>query len=448
MNLPPRCVALAAACLTLCACASTAPPSRETFPLIGNTQVHRYSLENGLRLLVVEDHSSPTFAYHTFFRVGSRDEIPGKTGLAHLFEHMMFKGTARYKEGEFDRILEQAGAEGENAFTSRDYTAYVQELPKSQLDLIAKLEADRMVNLVINEESFKTEVQVVQNERRFRTENNPDGTLYQELFATAFTRHPYRWPVIGSQQDLDSMSAKDAQEFYRTWYSPNHATLVIIGDVLADDAYRIVRKHYGSIAAQPDPVRKLPVEPTQTSPRVREMRLNIQVDKILLGFHVPGILSEEIPVSDVLSAVLTGGNSSRLHRALVDAGIASSVYAYDLEDRDPSLFIIGVALQEGRKPAQALAVIDRELRRLADAQVQEEELQRAKNRLNFAFYDGLNGNSEKANFLGRYEATAGDFRIGLRHMQRIPQVKADELREVARKYLTKSNRTLLTGVRK
>jgi zinc protease len=212
-------------------CAGTPPkPENHALPFIGGFEVHRYVLDNGLKLMIVEDHSSPTFAYHTWFRVGSRDEKVKYTGLAHLFEHMMFKGTTVHPPGEFDRLLERAGAEGENAFTSHDYTAYVQEMPKSELDLIVRLEADRMVNLVVDEKSFKTETEVVQNERRFRTENSPDGTLTQILFETAFTKHSYHWPVIGYQEDLERMSAQDAFSFYKTFYNPNNAVVVVVGE--------------------------------------------------------------------------------------------------------------------------------------------------------------------------------------------------------------------------
>ncbi len=423
-------------------------PREQVIPFVGTYKVHKFTLDNGLRVLVVEDHSSPTFAYQTWFRVGSRDEVPGFTGLAHLFEHMMFKETKNLKDGEFDRILESAGAEGENAFTSRDYTAYVQELPSDKLELIAKLEADRMVNLVVNDKAFKTETEVVQNERRSRNENSPDGLMYQELFATAFTKHPYRWPVIGYQEDLDRMSAKDAMDFYRSYYSPNHATIIVVGDVKPSNVISVVEKYYGKLPPQPSPVRVIDDEPPQTAPRRKQLKLNIQIEKLMMGYHIPNIKTEDLPALRVVSALLAGGKSSRLSRALVDTGIASGVDAYELEDKDPSLFVIAANMQKGRSATQAETVILREIQNLLRGTIGDLELERAKNRMSFGFYHGMNGNSEKARFLGAYEAMANDFQLGLKQQQRAATVTAAEVQAVVKKYFDPRNRTVITGVKK
>ncbi|MCM2322730.1 MAG: insulinase family protein [Oligoflexia bacterium] len=422
--------------------------AQEAIPLVGTFKVNRYVLDNGLKLLVVEDHTSPTFAYQTWFRVGSRDESPGRTGLAHLFEHMMFKETRTLKEGEFDRILEGAGAEGENAFTSQDYTAYIQELPKDKLELIARLEADRMVNLIINDQAFKTETEVVQNERRFRNENNPDGLIFQELFETAFTKHPYRWPVIGYQQDLNSMKGQDGVDFYRSFYSPNHATIVIVGDVKPEEALAMVKKHYDGIAAQPTPARSIEAEPPQASSRHKTLKLNMKNEKLLMGYRVPAITHEDVPALNLLQSVLSGGKSSRLHRALVETGIAGSVEAYSADSKDPSLFLVSCNLQKGRKAAQAEAVILRELARLAQQPVGEKELEKARNNISFGFFSGLEGNFNKARFLGTYEAVAEGFEAGLNVYQRTLAVNALELQAVARRYFQNKNRTVIMGVPK
>jgi zinc protease len=234
------------------------------------------------------------------------------------------------KDGEFDRILEAAGAEGQNAFTSRDYTAYIQELPKDKLELMARLESDRMVNLLVNDKAFKTETEVVQNERRFRNENSPDGTMFQELFELAFTKHPYHWPVIGYQTDLDRMSGKDAVEFYKSFYSPNHATIVVVGDVTPAEVMKVVEKHYGNLPAQQAPVRTLEEEPAQTSARHKILKLNMKTEKIIMGYHIPSIQSQDMPAIELLQALLGGGKSSRLHKALVDKGIATAVEVYSM----------------------------------------------------------------------------------------------------------------------
>jgi zinc protease len=428
--------------------ASGSAPQEETVPLAGKFKVQRYLFANGLRLLVVEDHSSPTFAYQTWFRVGSRDEAVGRTGLAHLFEHMMFKETKNMKEGEFDRLLEGSGAEGENAFTSRDYTAYIQELPKDKIELIVKAEADRMVNLVINEKSFKTEREVVQNERRFRNENNPDGLMDQELFSLAFTKHPYHWPVIGYQEDLNRMSAQDALKFYHSYYSPNHATIIVVGDVNPNEVQSLVEKYYGHLPKQDSPPHVILPEPEQKSARAKQLKLNMQLEKLFIGYHVPALSDPGMPAVSVMQNILTGGKSSRLHRALVETGIASSVNSYDFEDKDPTLFVIMVNLQKGKHASDAEKIVLREVARLSQERVPQPELERAKNKLNFSFYQGLDSNFEKAYFLGHYESIANSFEAGLRHQKKIQAITAPDLQSIAKKYLNPQNRTVITGVQK
>ena len=433
--------------ITGCATGSRSGDS-QTLPLIGDFEVHRFLLPNGLKLVVVEDHSSPTFAYQTWYDVGSRDEQPGKTGLAHLFEHMMFKETKTLKDGQFDKILEAAGAEGENAFTSRDYTAYVQELPVTQLDLIARLEADRMVNLLVNDKAFKTETEVVQNERRMRLENSPDGTLFEAMFDVAFTKHPYHWPVIGYQKDLDAMSAADARSFYKTFYSPSHATIAVVGDVKASQVLETVKKHYGALAASQPSARKLAEEPEQKSPRRKNIKLNMQVEKLFVSYHIPANGHPDMPAIDVLQSVLSGGKSSRLNRALVETGIASSVGSFDLDDQDPTLFMVIANLQKGNKAAHAESVLLREITRLVKEPPSAQELERAKNIIDFDFYEALNSNTEKASFLGKHETVSGGFENAIAAQKRIRDVTPADVQAVAKKYLDPKNRTVITGVPK
>ena len=417
--------------------------------LVGTFKVQRFGLENGLRILIVEDHSSPTFAYHTWFRVGSRDEEPGRTGLAHLFEHLMFKGTETLPEGQFDKILESAGAEGENAFTSRDYTAYIQEMPKDKLDLIAKLESDRMVHLVVNDQSFKTEREVVQNERRYRVENSPEGQMYQELFGIAFTQHPYHWPVIGYQEDLDRMTSEDAKKFYKSYYSPNHATLVIVGDVNPTEVMTVLRKYYGPIASAESPTHVILPEPPQTAPRRKILKLNVQVEKIIIGFHIPPETAGDAPAIVALQTILAQGKSSRLHRALVETGIATGVEAYDLDDKDPSLFLVGVNLQKKRKSAEAESVVLREIAQVIKTPISAAELERARNQMSFTFYESLSSDSEKANFLGRFEAISPNgFETGLNIHRKALEVTPAQIQAVAKKYLDPKTRSIVVGVPK
>ncbi len=421
---------------------------KEVLALTEQIPVYRYIFKNGLKVMIVEDHTSPTFAYQTWYRVGSKDEVPGKTGLAHLFEHMMFKETKNLKDGEFFRTLEASGSEGENAFTNRDYTAYIQELPKEHLDMIARLESERMVNLMVNDQSFRTEREVVQNERRFRYENNPDGMMYQNIFELAFKEHAYRWPVIGYEQDLNSMSGQDAQAFYRSYYSPNHATIVVVGDVTPKEVISTINKHYGHLKAQRFANKKGHPEPQQKSARKKTLSLNIQVQKLLLGYHIPDIKHPDIPAILVFQSILGNGKSSRLYKALVEKGISSSVDTYGLDDRDPSLFLISSNLQDGKKAVVAEGVILTEIGRLRDKLVDPNELERAKNKIDFDFYQGLESNYLKAQFLGTYETVADDFRVALKHHTKMIAVSAKDVQRVARQYFNPNTRNTIAGVQK
>lgn len=431
-----------------CATSGMSEKVGKKLPFFGAMEIHRYVLPNGLKLLVLEDSSSPTFAYQTWFRVGSRDEDVNYTGLAHLFEHMMFKGTKDLPEGKFDRILEQAGAEGENAFTSRDYTAYVQEMPKDKLELIAKLESDRMVNLVVNDQSFKTEREVVQNERRMRNENSPDGLMYQEIFGVAFKKHSYRWPVIGYEEDLNRMSSIDAEKFYRNHYAPNHATVVVVGDVKAAEVFRTVTKYYGHLEAKNLPEKMIPTEPEQTSPRRKILKLNTQVQKMMVAYPAPPVVHDDTPALEVMRTVLTGGKSSRLYKVLVDAGITTSIDTYDLDDKDPSILIFMANLQKGKKATQAEKIMLAEIERFKKSPISIPELERAKNTLQAQFYDSLSAPSERASFIGHYETVSSSFKTGVEIFNRINEVTANQVQAAAKKYLNAKSRSVVMGVQK
>ncbi len=435
---------------TVAGCSSVGSIEKEgkKVPFFGTMEVQRYVLPNGLKLLVLEDSSSPTFAYQTWYRVGSRDEEVKYTGLAHLFEHLMFKGTKNLPEGQLDRLLEQAGAEGENAFTSRDYTAYVQELPKDKLDLIAKLESDRMVNLVVNDQSFSTEREVVQNERRMRNENSPDGLMYQEIFGLAFQKHSYHWPVIGYAEDLERMSSKEPRDFYQSYYAPNHATVIVVGDVKAADVLNTVMKYYGDLKPKKAPDHIIPPEPEQTAARHKILKLNTQVQKLMVAYPVPSVMNEDIPVLEVLRTVLTTGKSSRLSRALVDTGITTSIDTYDLDDKDPSILIFIANLQRGKKAALAEDVMLKEIEKFKRAPISPSELERAKNALQAQFFEGLSTPGEKANFLGHYETVSDSFRTGVDIFTKIAAVTATQIQAAAKKYLNPNSRSVVMGVQK
>ena len=453
--------------LSLTAC-STSGVKRSSVPgeeitLLNQLKAKRFKFSNGLTLVVLEDHSSPTFSYQTWFRVGSRNEVPGYTGLAHLFEHMMFKGTTNRKDGEFDRILEAAGVDGENAFTSQDYTAYVQELPSDKLRLIVELESDRMNNLVVNDAAFKTEREVVQNERRFRTENSPDGLMFQELLELAFQKHPYHWPVIGYEKDLARMSSKDAEKFYKAYYSPNQATIAVIGDVDTDQVYETIKEFYGQLPSRPSPEIHAPRDSLPKAPKRKTLRLNMPLEKVLVSYPSPELKHPDTTALMVLRAVLAGGRtydekthietaiglqSSRLYQALVETGIASSVDVFEGDNIDPSLLTIAVSLQKKKKAQNAEQIILREFKQLSASLITQEELDRAKNTLLYQLYQSLEDNSEKARFIGFYETTAGDVNYGSKLIEQINNVTSTDVQRVARTYLNPKYRTTLVGVPK
>ena len=420
----------------------------DSIPFVGNFKAKRAILKNGLRLIVVRDNSSPTFAYQTWFNVGSRNEIFGKTGLAHFFEHLMFKGTSNHPEGEFDALLEKAGAEGENAFTGTDHTAYVQELPKDKLDLIISLESDRMTHLLVNEQSFKTEREVVQNERRFRKENSAEGIIYESMFELAYQNHPYHWPVIGYEQDLNMMTAQDARDFYERYYSPDRATVVVVGDVDEDEVLEKVEKAYGSIPAKNTPDGTITPEPEQTAQRRKKIHLNIQIEKLWMTFKTPPYVSPESAAFEVIQGLLTDGMDSRLDHALVDSGIAASVSTGSFSLKDPGLFSITVDLQKGKSANLAEAVILRELERLKNTLVKEAELNRAKNIMRFKFLERLSTSNGKAHFIGENDTLYGDFQKGLQFESSLQKVTANEIQEVAKRFFISSKLNVIIGVPK
>ena len=281
--------------------------SGDSIPVMKEWKARRFQLQNGLKVIVVTDHSSPTFAYQTWFNVGSRNEQKDYTGLAHLFEHLMFKATSNYADGEFSKQSEMAGAEGSNAFTTEDFTAYVQEFPKDKLDLIAQLESDRMVNLIVDENVFKTERDVVHNERRMRYENSADGILRLELKKMAYEKQPYRWPVIGYAEDLNRMTATDAVNFYKKYYHPSRAVIVVVGDVEFDQVKSTIEKNYGKIAraqvTSEELEPKLELETPLAQPIRNQLSLNTGVEKLRIAYRIPSATQIDQPPIKILGSI-------------------------------------------------------------------------------------------------------------------------------------------------
>jgi zinc protease len=360
----------------------------------------------------------------------------------------MFKRTKNYGDGQYDAILERAGVQGENAFTNNDYTAYIQELPKKHLETIIKLESDRMVNLIVDDEAFRTEREVVQNERRMRTENNPDGLIYQELHHIAFTQHPYHWPVIGYEEDLNRMTAKDAEAFYKKFYHPGRATVVVVGDVDPFETYELVKKYYGEVPSKELTPDNITPEPEQLNPRRSTLRLNVQVEKLALGFPVPGNKHVDTPVLDVIEGLLSKGRASRLERALVDTGVATDAECSSNSAVDSGLFSCYVSLQDKKSASVAEKIILNELSKLASVPVTEAELKRTKNLILFGIYNSLTENHSKAQWLGSLETQYGRFETGVRLTDEIMKATPKDIQRVAGQYFRPERRNVVMGVPK
>jgi zinc protease len=404
--------------------------------------LRRFRLGNGLTLLTLVDRSAPTISYHTWFRVGSRDERVGKTGLAHLFEHLMFNQTRSHAHGEFDRLMEQAGAEA-NAGTWTDWTYYYENAPKSALGRIIELEADRMANLVLKKPQVSSEKEVVANERKLRVEDDVEGKALEMLYATAFRRHPYRWPTIGWMDDIRGFSVADCREFYRRHYSPHKATVVIAGEFDERRALQLVQKHYGGVpGSRPKPRGPLPKEPPQRAERVLELKAPTPTEKVLIGYRVPGFSHPDTPALVLSSELLFGGRSSRLHRSFcIDHELALSVRGSVSPFVDPGLFEMWLFVRQGKRRADALALLDEELTRIGTERPSEGELEKASSQLELSFLHGMETAGGKAEQVGFYETVLGDGTAMFDRLDAYREVRVDDVQRVVQKYLRPSRRT-------
>ncbi|MBS1186903.1 MAG: insulinase family protein [Burkholderiaceae bacterium] len=347
---------------------------------------HEFRLANGMKIIVREDHRTPTVVHMVWYRAGSMDETSGTTGVAHVLEHMMFKGTKTLKPGEFSRKVAALGGR-ENAFTGKDYTAYYQQIDSAKLGEVITLEADRMNNLVLDEKEFAPEIKVIMEERRLRTEDRAASLLDESLQATAFTAHPYRWPIIGWMSDLQRMTVHDAQDWYQRWYAPNNATMVVVGDVKPAQVRALAEQHFGAIAARPLPLTRPQTEPQQRGIKRVLVKAPAENPAVILAFKVPALRDieqdEDAYALDVLEAVLDGYDNARLNSKLVRADkIAHSVNAsYDGFVRGPTLFTLAGTPVKGVSTLELEKRLRAEIERIANDGVTASELQRVKTQL-------------------------------------------------------------------
>jgi zinc protease len=399
-----------------------------------------FTLPNGLRLIVKEDHRAPTAVHQVWYRVGSMEEAPGTTGVAHVLEHMMFKGTRRVGPEEFSRLVAEAGGR-ENAFTSTDYTVYHEQVHRDRLPLVMRLEADRMVNLVVRPEEFAREIKVVMEERRWRYEDKPRSLLEENLMATAFAAHPYKWPVIGWMQDLQNMSWKDASAWYQRWYSPNNATVIVVGDVKPERVLAWARRYYGALVPRANVARKPFSEPAQRGIKYVTVKAPAELAYVRLGYKAPVLrdpANDREPFALSLLAQLLGGDdAARLNQILVrERRIATSAEAeYELISRGPGMVFLEAAAAEGHSGAELESALREIVARVAAEGVTPEELERAKVQRLAQIVYRRDSFFAQALELGELESSGLSFRDADRIPDRLKAITVEQIQTAAAQYL-------------
>jgi len=403
-----------------------------------------HRLKNGLRLILSEDHSSPIISFQVWYNVGSRNEKPGTTGISHLFEHMMFKGSINVEPEEHGRIIQQNGGT-DNAFTARDMTAYFENLPSSQLELAMRLEADRMAHLRLTADTLTSEREVVKEERRMRVDNSLFGKLSEALYSTAFTRHPYRWPVIGWMSDIDSISLEDCKAFYSSYYAPNNATIILIGDIDFQETISIAEKYFGNIPSAELTEGVVHVEEIQREEREKGIFVDASFPWLAVAYHIPEAAHDDVPVLELIGNILTSGRSSRLHRKIIyEDQSALSVFASVDNNKAPGLFVITVnSIKQGHTLEEVESVANESLELLKAEMVTDRELEKAINQMETNLIFGLQTNFVKGMRIGFSLTRTGDPLGFVKKLESFRHATAKDIQKVAKKYFTPENRTII-----
>jgi len=401
------------------------------------------TLPNGLKVRLYPDSTTPAFSYQTFFNVGSRNERPGITGISHLFEHMMFNGSKKFQGGRFDKILESQGGHS-NAYTSCDMTVYYNNVASEALETVMALEADRMHALRITPKTLETERQVVLEERLLRVDNDMTGMMDEELSALVWRAHPYRWPVIGYAGDIASISREDCLEFFRTYYAPNNAILVIAGDIDVERTFRMLKKYYGKIPSGPPIPPVVNSEPEQKGERRAEIRFPTQAPYVMVAWRGPPVVSQDTLVLDVLQYILGGGHSSRLVRNLVfEKEVAVSIAVQWFWRVDPGNFTVVMELHPGGDVREAERMLYEELDLVLKNGIRSEELKKALNNLSMQMLENFSTYQGCAHSLGAYEMYWGSWQEGLKLPLRYSKISEEQVRECARRYLKQELRSVV-----
>ncbi|MDP4264828.1 MAG: pitrilysin family protein [Bacteroidota bacterium] len=404
--------------------------------------VKTFTLKNGMKFLVVEDNSIPNANMYLFYHVGSRNEHQGITGLSHFFEHMMFNGAKKYGPKQFDRTMEFNGGSN-NAYTTENVTVYTDWFPASATEVIFGLEGDRIASLSIDPKMVESERGVVLSERSTGLENSPWNLLGQSVQATAFQEHPYHWPVIGYEDDMKNWKQSDLEQYFKTYYAPNNCVVVISGSVKFDEIKKLAEKYIEPIPAQPDPPKVHIVEPPQTGERRIVVQKDVATPYLNIVYHTPESKSEDYYALTLLSDILSSGKSSRLYSALVDKKqLATSVFTDYGESFDPYLFGFYAIAGKGVKDVDLEKAIYEEIEKIKKDGVNDKELQKVKNQKLMQFYNQVETINGKSNNIGTYEVFFGDYRKMFDAPAQYNKVTADDIKRVANKYFSKSNRTV------
>lgn len=406
--------------------------------------VQEYRLKNGLKVLFIEDHKAPLATFQVWYMAGSKDEPFGKTGMSHLLEHMMFKGTREYGSKEFSNIIQRNGGT-DNAFTTKDYTMYFSTLSSDRIGLSMKLEADRMANLLLDPKEVASEKNVVMEERRMRYEDDPQNSLEEEVIAATFKVHPYQWPVIGWMSNIAAIEREDLFNYYRTMYSPDNAFIVLSGDIRPETAAAMIEKEFGNIPS-PGKKRKAALsmaEPEQRGEKYIALRKEAEVPYVLIAFHVPSFPHEDSFALDMLSTILSAGKSSRLYKSLTyEKKLALSSYAdYSGLHKYPFLFMLGATAAPGSNIEDIEKALNEEVERIKNELPAENEIQKAKNQIEASFIFAQDSNYSRAYYAGIFEML-GDWRLMDKYLEGIRKVKPGDIQAAAKKYLTENNRTV------
>lgn len=410
--------------------------------LVSAADVKEYTLKNGLEVIVVEEHKAPVATFQVWYRSGSKDEPAGKSGISHLLEHMMFKGTSRYGPSELSRVVQRNGGT-DNAYTTKDYTVYFELFSSDRITLAFDLEADRMQNLLLDQKEVLSERSVVMEERRLRYEDDPQNSLFEEVVAAAFKVHPYRRPVIGWMSDLNSIERDDLYSHYRTHYSPNNAVIVIVGDVDNDDLEGKIRSSFENIPPGPKKKKITSLEPEQKGEKRLFLKREAELPFIIMAYHVPSFPHEDSYALDVLNLILSGGKSSRLYQSLVyEKKVALAASAdYSGLNMNPYLFFFFVNVSPGRDVSEAEDSLHEEIEKMKKDLPAAQEVQKAKNQIESSFIMGQDSIYVQAMKYGMFEML-GDWRLMNEYIAGIRKVTPEDVMKVAQKYFVEENKTI------